>query len=291
MRVARWLLTKCIAAERRDAIIGDLEEEYARGRSGGWYWKETAMAIAHEVRRIELADVAWPVGLGLAGATLQILITIAGIHGPGVMFPYPLVVLLTAFYGRRRYPSSFAARFWVLLAAFMCMTVVFYFALYAVVTPWGIVNAPLAHHLFVLTMMLAIGCGTAAAVASLSRISQVGPVAFSIALAASGTGALFILGYAGTVGDLTTCAAILLTSAVYIYFKRISGFPKRYAIACGSFASAFILTIAIHALNHRIFAVMLPQLGVVLGAGCAAAALIARFTPVRSKAAALPPHS
>jgi hypothetical protein len=284
MRLARWLLTKCIAAERRDAIIGDLEEEYARGRSGGWYWRETAIAIAHEISRVELTDIAWPLGLSLAGAAIQIAITVAGIRGPVVMFPYPLVVLIAAIYVRRRYPSSFAARFCVLLAAFMCMTFIFYFALYAVITPSGIHNLPLAHHVFVLSMMLAIGCATAAAMALLSRISQVGPLAFTVASAAVGTGALFILGYGGLIGGVTACASILLTSAAYMYFNRVTGFRKRYAIAAGSFASAFTLTMTIHALNHRIVAPMLPRLAVILVAGCVAAALIARFTPTRNAA-------
>ena len=43
-RGATWLLEKF--APKNDALTGDLAEEYCRGRSSGWYWKQVLSAIA-----------------------------------------------------------------------------------------------------------------------------------------------------------------------------------------------------------------------------------------------------
>lgn len=43
---AEWLLQRLIpATPRRESLIGDLSEQYRRGRSRGWYWGQVVAAI------------------------------------------------------------------------------------------------------------------------------------------------------------------------------------------------------------------------------------------------------
>src|SRR4051812_7298350 len=44
-RLADWLLQRLMSGRRRDSIIGDLHEQYERGRSGAWYWRHTITTI------------------------------------------------------------------------------------------------------------------------------------------------------------------------------------------------------------------------------------------------------
>jgi len=44
--VARWLLSAFGCSLKNDAILGDLDEQFQNGRSGGWYWRQTVTAIA-----------------------------------------------------------------------------------------------------------------------------------------------------------------------------------------------------------------------------------------------------
>lgn len=48
--LAAWLVKRCVAAGRSDALLGDLFEEYQAGRSCGWYWRETLLALLIAVR-------------------------------------------------------------------------------------------------------------------------------------------------------------------------------------------------------------------------------------------------
>lgn len=44
-RGATWLLNRLLSGPRRDAVIGDLIEQYHRGRSRWWYWQQTLGAV------------------------------------------------------------------------------------------------------------------------------------------------------------------------------------------------------------------------------------------------------
>jgi hypothetical protein len=46
-----WLLRRCVSRGQREALLGDLFEEYQAGRSPGWYWRETLIALLLSIRR------------------------------------------------------------------------------------------------------------------------------------------------------------------------------------------------------------------------------------------------
>jgi hypothetical protein len=74
-RFAHWLLTKTSAAGAPDALVGDLMEEIAHGRSSWWVLQElgglyglTFLAQVRDSIRITPLIVALALGLLLAGA-------------------------------------------------------------------------------------------------------------------------------------------------------------------------------------------------------------------------------
>jgi len=44
-RLADWLLFRLTSGRRKQSIIGDLHEQYRRGRSFGWYWRQAITTI------------------------------------------------------------------------------------------------------------------------------------------------------------------------------------------------------------------------------------------------------
>src|SRR5262249_12657046 len=44
-RLATWLLQRFGSSPNNDSIIGDLNEQYRRGRSPFWYWRQVFVAI------------------------------------------------------------------------------------------------------------------------------------------------------------------------------------------------------------------------------------------------------
>ena len=73
-RFAQWLLTRTSAAGAREALVGDLTEEIAHGRSSWWVCQELVglyglalIAQARESIRITPLFVALVLGLVLAG--------------------------------------------------------------------------------------------------------------------------------------------------------------------------------------------------------------------------------
>jgi hypothetical protein len=49
--LAAWLLGRFVAGDRSEALLGDLFEEYQTGRTNGWYWRETLVALLISMRR------------------------------------------------------------------------------------------------------------------------------------------------------------------------------------------------------------------------------------------------
>jgi hypothetical protein len=48
-RVAHWLLERWASGPQRESLIGDILEQYQRGRSATWYWRQTISAIAANI--------------------------------------------------------------------------------------------------------------------------------------------------------------------------------------------------------------------------------------------------
>jgi hypothetical protein len=46
-----WLLNQFVSGNRKEALLGDLFEEYQAGRTAGWYWWETLVALFFSIRR------------------------------------------------------------------------------------------------------------------------------------------------------------------------------------------------------------------------------------------------
>jgi hypothetical protein len=56
-RLAVWLVSHLALSHQRDALVGDLFEEYQRGRSPAWYWKQALFVLLHAGIRLGLVLV------------------------------------------------------------------------------------------------------------------------------------------------------------------------------------------------------------------------------------------
>src|SRR5262245_45031682 len=45
-RLATWMLQRFGQGRRMESLIGDLSEQFATGKSAGWYWRQTITALA-----------------------------------------------------------------------------------------------------------------------------------------------------------------------------------------------------------------------------------------------------
>ena len=66
-RLAAWLLLSLGSGPFADALAGDLSEEFQRGRSGYWYWRQVAVALFLARTRF-LRLTAWSVADRLVAA-------------------------------------------------------------------------------------------------------------------------------------------------------------------------------------------------------------------------------
>jgi hypothetical protein len=73
--VATWLLDRLTSGPARDALAGDLIEQYRQGRSRAWYWWQVLVAIVvatirevrlHWIIAIRALVIGWGVLIGLA---------------------------------------------------------------------------------------------------------------------------------------------------------------------------------------------------------------------------------
>ncbi len=66
-RLATWLLLSFGTGPFADALAGDLSEEYQRGRSRYWYWRQVALALFWARTRF-LRLTAWSIADRLVAA-------------------------------------------------------------------------------------------------------------------------------------------------------------------------------------------------------------------------------
>jgi hypothetical protein len=46
-----WLLNRYVSPNQKEALLGDLHEEYQAGRTPAWYWRETLVALCLSIRQ------------------------------------------------------------------------------------------------------------------------------------------------------------------------------------------------------------------------------------------------
>lgn len=51
-RLASWLLCHQVGGYQAESLVGDLTEEYAQGRSEGWFWRQVLSAVARSYLRV-----------------------------------------------------------------------------------------------------------------------------------------------------------------------------------------------------------------------------------------------
>ena len=91
-RLASWLLRRFAAGPQRESLIGDLDEQFARGRSSLWYWRQVATAIlasrSRHHRRPIISALSLVVGFLITGAFSApvfdfIFVPVKGVAAPG----------------------------------------------------------------------------------------------------------------------------------------------------------------------------------------------------------------
>jgi hypothetical protein len=76
-RLARWLVEHLASSYQRDALVGDLFEEYQHGRSRLWYWRQAGLAVLY-------AAVKWVPGVSLLRRLTKRLVAILAVAALGV---------------------------------------------------------------------------------------------------------------------------------------------------------------------------------------------------------------
>jgi hypothetical protein len=76
-RLARWLVEHLASSYQREALVGDLFEEYQRGRSRLWYWRQAVLAMLYAV-------VRWPHGFSFLRRMTRRLLAILVVAALGV---------------------------------------------------------------------------------------------------------------------------------------------------------------------------------------------------------------
>jgi len=57
-RLATWLLQRWSSGPQRESLVGDLIEQYQRGRSSAWYWRQVLMTVVVGAAR-DIRDYKW----------------------------------------------------------------------------------------------------------------------------------------------------------------------------------------------------------------------------------------
>jgi hypothetical protein len=91
--LATWLLTRLTSGEKSESLVGDVIEQYQRGRSAAWYWRQVIAAIAGS-----FATQVWRnTGLGVAVVAVNLLLPYAYVR---VLWHWVVVRVDQAWYPR-----------------------------------------------------------------------------------------------------------------------------------------------------------------------------------------------
>jgi hypothetical protein len=102
-RLASWLLRRVVSGPKRESLIGDLDEQFARGHSSLWYWRQVLSAILvgvigdlreHPVLVIRSVVLTWAVVIAWVESTLALYLWVsenwvnAWVPSSGVLFEF-----------------------------------------------------------------------------------------------------------------------------------------------------------------------------------------------------------
>src|SRR5215831_2947059 len=87
--LATWLLEHTHFGSAHSVIAGDLHEEFHRGRSAAWYWRQVLMAIVvgcasdvrhHPVLAIRAILITWVANYGALVLGREVMMELSGRH-------------------------------------------------------------------------------------------------------------------------------------------------------------------------------------------------------------------
>lgn len=120
-RIATWLLERFGPGYRNESLVGDILEEYQQGRTRGWYWRQTLVAICIG----QAASLRGLLPRLAASALLRFLTEAAGLLGvmalsqqfrqacaSGWMLSFASIVELLAAIGLCIAVSLYVSRYW-----------------------------------------------------------------------------------------------------------------------------------------------------------------------------------
>jgi hypothetical protein len=114
-RSATWLLRHFGCNKNNDAVIGDLDERYAHGKTGVWYWRQALIAIlvsffddirGHKLETLRAMIVGWPIFYVLGALSFDFLARVEQKYPPGLL--YAAVSQVTAIWK----PATFTSLYW-----------------------------------------------------------------------------------------------------------------------------------------------------------------------------------
>ena len=92
-RMADWLLRRFASGPKRESLMGDLHEQYQRGRSVAWYWRQALGTIATTLtadawRHKALTAVVIALGISLPRLYMLVVWPAVVVRLDGLWYPY-----------------------------------------------------------------------------------------------------------------------------------------------------------------------------------------------------------
>jgi len=142
-RIGTWLAERFLPAAHRESIVGDLVEQFRRGRSGWWYWRQVCAAILAGIAQDLAAHKLRAVGAVALGWTLYYALSFPATSAGQALEPATRSALACD-------PASFSCQFWLnQLSAELLIYVA------AAITGWIVARLHRAHWLSMLSVYAA----------------------------------------------------------------------------------------------------------------------------------------
>ena len=71
--LANWLIRRFVSSRHREALLGDLAELFAAGRSRSWYWRQALTAVFRP-----RWNLSWPLSVAFKTVLLALGLIIMG---------------------------------------------------------------------------------------------------------------------------------------------------------------------------------------------------------------------